>query len=167
MPRAKAPRDDADQSHAQLVRPVQVLEDQDERLRRRVALDERDHRVGEAPGVVGGADGCGAERVDPRRARHDLLARVRVADDHARAGGRGVRRGVREQTRLADAGLAEDRHDLGATPRGVRQRGPERDELAGTPDERCRLIVRVARHIARVVLRRRRRRRGQIGRAHV
>src|SRR5205823_6555356 len=58
---------------------------------------------------------AGAQRVDPRAERQDLLALVRAADEHARAvDGRGGGE-LFDETALADARLASEQHDVSTT----------------------------------------------------
>ena len=140
------------------VGPVDVLEDEHERLRLGQAPQQREQQLEHAPlrgrRLRGGGVELGEQRreadrapaqlvgaqppqgADDRREGQLAVAEVdAVAGEHARALFAGAGGELRDQPRLADARLAGDEHDRGPPVGGALQSGAEPGQLALAPHE--------------------------------
>ncbi len=161
------PRQEAEQADRHLVGPVQVFEQDHDRLSRGQpadqpgdALEQPDHVLARRRGP-GHADfgqqrrqlaspGLGqraerllvrshlpaAKRIDPRRQGQHLLVLVAATEEHPgpapeRLGGQ-----RRHQAALADAGLADDRHEVTPASRRLLERPAQLPELHVAAEER-------------------------------
>lgn len=130
--------EEAHEAHAEVVRPMQVLQHQERRPGGGQGLEELGHRLEEPHDVLGALGGAGrsemrehaaelapephgqavgrldettalADRVDPRAERQHLLGLVRAAGEHPPAVARRERGDLGDQAALADPGLAGER----------------------------------------------------------
>ena len=160
-----APAEEHEEPKRHLVRPVQILQNDHERRGRGQMLHGPGHRLEEADVVLGRGrlslrpaelgeqpselrapllvqlfdrsrdDLPGAECIDPRSERQDLLAFVPAAGQDLAAPFDRVGDERLEQSRLADAGLTLDQADRSATAPRIAKPLPQGVELDPAPDQ--------------------------------
>jgi len=87
-------------------------------------------------GLQGNAPDVFAQRLRERQVWRHALAVVGGSGKHLPARSLGLRSELRQESRLADAGLASDQHDAARSPGGLFQPLPKQAELALTADQR-------------------------------
>jgi hypothetical protein len=146
-----------DQPQRRLVRPLQVVDDQDQRAARGQPGERRDHRLGQPEPRISrrhrrrrrrpldqvgrrpqlGARGPGRpQQLDPRPVRRHRRPVPADRGQHQRPALAGLPGQLAEQRTLADARLAGDEHQPAVAGERRRQRGPGGAERVGAPLQR-------------------------------
>jgi len=157
---ADAAANEREEPKTHLVRPVQIVQDEEEAPAGRALVHDGEHRLEEAERVARGARGrtqlgeqaaqlraprseisqtaedvAAAERIDPALERQGLLRFVEATHEHVAPGCRSLNRDFLEHTGLADSGLAGHDHRLSASIPRFLAGSPESREFRVAPDQ--------------------------------
>ena len=143
----RAPSEEGEELAGGAVGPVQVLDDQHDRLLGAERLEQVGDPLVEASPVVRAAGGerdqagdpGGAHRLAERRREggegQGVVAEVDAGADQGQDGAAALVQQLVDQAGLADPGLAADEHEPGATGACVVERGDQSGELGVAPDQ--------------------------------